>query len=142
MSNVATFSPSEIVIVFADNQITGYADGTFVEVERDEDTFTEQVGADGKVARAKNLNRMGIVRLTLQQTSPSNAILSAAQRLDESTGAGVYPVQVKHVKGTTLHGGREAWVRKPAASSYAKELGTREWEIRVADLDMTEGGQL
>jgi hypothetical protein len=46
-----TYDPSMIVASFLGIPISGYADGTFVAVERNNESFTLMVGAGGEAAR-------------------------------------------------------------------------------------------
>lgn len=135
-----TYDPAQVVFTFAGNLITGFAEGSFVEVSRDEDAFTKHVGSDGEVARTRNRNRAGSVKVTLMQTSESNDLLSAQAALDEAAGTGVGSLQVKDLGGTTLHDSPNAWIRKVANTTFAKEAGTREWVIDCDNLSMTVGG--
>jgi Protein of unknown function (DUF3277) len=136
----ALYDPAQILMTFNGIPIVGYADGTFVEVERNEDSFTLLVGADGKGVRSRNQNRSGRIRFTLLQVSPSNDVLSQAAQADEVAGAGVGACQVKDNFGSTVVHAPNAWVLKPATVSFAKEAGTREWEIETDYLTMTVGG--
>ena len=54
---VSTYNPDEVAIVFAGIPISGFADGTFLSVEQNEDSFTMQVGTDGEACRSKSNNR-------------------------------------------------------------------------------------
>lgn len=141
-SQTKLYSPDQVCVVFGAERLSGFADGTFVKVERNEDTFQTKVGADGEVTRTRNLNRTGIITVTLLQTSASNAALAALAAADELSpnGVSVLPVLVKDLNGNSLHHAAEAWVKKPAAGEYGKEVTTREWVIEAAVLQTFEGG--
>lgn len=131
-----TLDPKKVIISFLGNIITGFADGEFITVERDADAFTKYVGADGQVARARNNNKSATVTITLAQGSPSNAVLSAAARLDELAGTGVGEFLMKDLGGATMWRAPNSWIRKLPATPMGKEIGTRQW---VIDLDSAEG---
>jgi hypothetical protein len=137
-----TYDPSKVLFTLGGVLITGYADGTFLKVSRDEDSFTKQVGSGGEVARSANKNKSGSIALTLMQSSPSNDYLSGLVTVDELAGTGVVTAQVKDANGTSLHLAPEAWVKKPTDSEYAKETGSREWLIDCAQLVPFAGGVL
>jgi hypothetical protein len=139
-----THDPASVVFTLGGNLITGFMPGTYLTVERDEDTWTLNVGADGEVARVRNRNKAGRITLTLMQTSQSNAILSALAAQDEAApgGAPAGAAVVKDLLGTTLLGGDQAYVLKPAASSFGKELEGREWIVVVPKLEGVVGGSL
>lgn len=135
-----TYSPKKVAVIVAGYIINGYADGTFVNVERAADTFTKVVGADGEVGRVHSADRSGKITITLQQTSESNDVLSALQQADELTLSGKFPVAVKDNNGTSLYVAGDAWVMKPVNSEYASTMSTREWTIECADLIPFSGG--
>lgn len=137
---VKTYAASEIQINFAGQNLRGLADGSFVRIERREDTFALAVGADGESARSQSANASGSVTITLMQTSVSNDVLSGLQKLDELTGKGMAPLFVKDARGRTVCISQEAWVKKPANVEYGKEVGNREWTIECGNLQMFVGG--
>lgn len=137
-----TYDPGLVVIQFGPYLITGTADGTFVKASRNEDTFKTYVGADGTPARSRSRNKSGSVELTLAQTSPSNDALGAAHLADELLGAGVYPLMIKDLNGTTLVAAAEAWVTKPADVEEGKEVGNRAWKLETGSLNIWSGGNI
>lgn len=137
-----TYDPGRVIISLFGANITGFADGTFIKIERNSDTFVKTVGADGKVARARQRDRSARITLTLLQTSPSNDVLSAAAEADEIAGTGVGTFLMTDLNGTTEASAPNAWVAKPAAIEDGKEVGEREWMIDVDELDQNIGGQL
>ena len=139
---VRTYDANKVVVVFGANILTGFADGSFLTVERSEDSFTVYVGSSGEVARSRSNNKTGTSTLKLMQTSLSNDILSAYMVADELSGQGIVPFQVKDLQGTTLVLAKESWVLKPADAEFARETGEREWKIQHAELEVFIGGVL
>jgi hypothetical protein len=142
MADLHTYDPLQIVVIFRGIQISGYADGTFVKVERSEDTWSDQVGADGEMTRVRSRNRSGLITVTLVAGSPTNQLLAAVQQEDENFSTGVGSVMVKDLNGLDLHTGESAWLVKPPDAEYKKEAGEREWRIRVKDLKSNSGGSV
>lgn len=142
MATFKNYDPDGVLVVFNKIPVFGFAPGTFVRVERDEDTFSEVAGAGGDVVRIRNRNRMGTVTITLLQSSPSNDLLSANMVADEATGVAYGEVMVKELNGTTVAGGANAWVKKPPGIEFGAEASNREWVIKVADLGIFVGGEL
>ena len=134
------YDPGRHIFTFLGTPIVGYAPGTFIEVERNEDAMTLEVGTDGHGVRTRNSNKSGVFRLTLQQGSPSNDVLMAAAQADELTGTGVGPSFMKDASGRSTALAPNSWVRKPAAMGFAKEHGSRVWEIETDNLDLFVGG--
>ncbi len=135
-----TYDPDLISVVVGGYTLSGFADGTFVTVERDEDTWILSIGADGEGARAKSNNRSGTITITLMQSSDSNKILSDLATADELSNSGVFALLIKDSSGASLYSAETAWIQKPAASEFARELGTREWTIRTDNLIVYVGG--
>lgn len=128
-TEVKTYSPDQVKILFGPAIIGGVADGTFIVIEQMTDGVTSEAGAYGDVARAMSLDPRHTITLTLQQTSLSNDVLSAAYKLDKvSGGNGAVPMTVTDLRGTTMFGGT-AWVRKMANKTFSKGTESSEWTI-------------
>lgn len=137
---VRTYDPANVLVLIGGIPMSGFADGTFVMVTRDEDAFTKVSGADGETSRAKSNNRSGELTLTLMQTSMSNDILSGFALLDEVSNAGIVPILVKEIGTLTILMSGEGWIRKFPDASYSKDIENREWVFDLASLNMFEGG--
>lgn len=135
-----TYDSSKLSIVINGIPIDGFADGTVVTVERDEDSFTKMVGTDGEVTRSKTNNKSGSVTLTLTQSSKSNRDLTGIFVLDEKTGNGVGPFLMKYKNGLSLYSAENCWIRKPPSAEWGREATNREWIIDVDALNIFEGG--
>jgi hypothetical protein len=136
------YDPQSVIVVFGDHRIEGFAENSMVTVERNEDTFALKVGVDGEGTRVRSANRSGRVKVVLMQTSESNRVLSGIQVADEKSpiGAGIRPLMTKDAMGHSMHFAKEAWIVKPTAAEYGKEVGEREWEFESADMENFEGG--
>lgn len=137
---VRTYDPKQVAINIGGAPMQGFADGTFLNVERENDAFQKVVGADGVVSRAKSNDRSGLATLTLVQTSPSNDLLSALAVADELQNAGVVPITVKDLEGRTTYFAGTGWIRKMADSEFSNEITNREWAIDLAEVDVFIGG--
>ena len=138
--SVKTYDPKEVAVIVGGQIIDGYADGTFVTVERSEDSFSLQMGTDGEGTRSKSNNKSGKITIVLRQGAPSNAILSAFIQSDELNGSGIVPVLVKDNSGSSLYAAETAWVMKPASSEFGRESGSREYVLETDRLVMFTGG--
>lgn len=137
---VKTYDPKQVILIVGGFQITGYAEGTFVNIARREDAFTLHVGSDGEGVRSKSNNRSGTVTFHLLQSSHSNDILSAFAKADELTNAGIFPLMVKDGSGSSLYMAQSAWIKKIADSEFGKEAGAREWGLETDNLEAFVGG--
>jgi hypothetical protein len=138
---IKNYDPKKIAVIMNGQPVTGFADGTFVKVEMNEDAFMLVVGADGETTRVKNANQSGKITITLLGSSASNDALSALAVTDRLTGTGTFTALVKDARGTSLHAAATAWVEKMPSSEFAKESpGHREWVIATDELIMFAGG--
>lgn len=128
---VSTYSPGEVALSIGGNLITGFADGTFITMEREVDAMTKVVGADGEVSRARSANFSGMITLTLLQTSDSNRILGGYLLDDEADGSGVFDVLLVDNLSNKMFAA-EGWIRKGPNEEYAAEITNREWVIDLA----------
>jgi hypothetical protein len=137
--SVRTYDPKSVVVTIGGVPMSGYADGTFLNVDRDENAFTKVTGADGTSTRVKSNNRSGSMTLTLKQSSPSNDVLSGFASLDELSNTGVVPILIKDLSGNSLFFSATGWVQKFPSSEFGKEINNREWVLDLVDVDMFVG---
>lgn len=135
-----TYDPAAVLPSFLGGVLTGFADGTFISAERNEDGFTLMVGASGEAARAQSRNRSGKVTFTVMSTSQTNDFLSAIAAADELLGTGVGEFQMVELGGTTLLHASNAWISKLPKVERGKEISTVEWVIECEDLQIYAGG--
>jgi hypothetical protein len=140
--SVRTYDAAQVVLTVNGVAIGGYADGTFISVEREEQSFTKVVGADGTTSRAKSNNRSGSLTVTLKQTSPSNDVLSALLQQDELTNDAVVPVLIKDNSGESRLFSATGWVQGLPTVEYAKEISNREWILDLADIEFAVAGNV
>jgi hypothetical protein len=136
---ILTYDPKLVNATLGGIVILGYADGKFIEIERNTDTFELTVGASGETARTQSNNRGAKATFTLLQSSISNDNLSSLAQLDELTAAGVGAFSVGD-SGTTYVHAPNAWIKKFPKIERGKELSTVEWVIECDSLDVFAGG--
>jgi hypothetical protein len=139
---LGTYYPDQVALIACGILVSGYASGTFITVERTEDSFKLQKGADGEGVRTRTNNRSGTITFTLLQSSLTNILLSALMTLDETSagGDGILPSLLKDNSGTTLAKAEESWLTKPSNIEYADDGTNREWVITCNALDTVVGG--
>ena len=140
--SLGVYDSKQVSVTFGPILITGYADGTFISVEQNEDSFSLLVGADGDACRSKSNNRSARVTLTILQSSPANDLLSALHNEDvlSPSGDGVQPLMVKDNSGRTICAAERAWIVKPPTTEYAVESGSREWLFETDNMLHNVGG--
>ena len=137
---VSTFNPKDVIIVVGGVPISGYADGTFLEITQDVQQFTKTTGADGYTTRVKSNNYGATATITLAQSSPSNDVLSALAAADRLTSTGVFPILIKDMSGSTIIFAGTAWIQQIPDATFGNEINTRAWVIEMAEADTFLGG--
>lgn len=137
--SVRTYDPKQVIVTINAVPISGFSDGTFLEIDRSEPTWNTVVGADGLVTRGKTNNFTGTVTLTLKQSSPSNDVLSGLMAIDEATNAGVFPILVKDLSGNSIYFGGRCWVTQYANSTFGKDINDRQWTLMMDEADIFVG---
>lgn len=138
--SVKTYNAADVSLIFAGVPIEGFADGTFVTVARNNQSWNMQIGSDGEGLRAKSNDKGGTVTITLMQSSLSNDALSALSILDEASGDGVGPFLLKDNSGRSICSAQTAWIQKPTDVEMAREASTREWVLETDLLTIFAGG--
>lgn len=144
MSDTKVYDPDQISIAAIGIPIVGgFAEGSMVDIEMDEDYFVEVVGTGGDVTRSKKLNRMGTITVRLLQSADSNNAFSALLNLDAASpnGAGIGPTEVKDLAGTSLYYFDKSWIAGPPKKvSFDAQDTVREWRIRGKLKARVDGG--
>lgn len=134
------YNPADVSVIIGSHIVSGFADGTFIGIERNNDAFTRVAGADGENARSKSNDKSGRLTLTLLQTSQSNEVLSGFAAADEASNGGTFPFLIKDNNGNSLYAAEVSWVVKYPAVEYGKEISNREWVIETGELIPFVGG--
>jgi hypothetical protein len=137
-----TYVPEQVVIYLGGVLAEGFADGEFCTVEQMSPAFNDVVGTDGEVARSPSGDRRLKVIVKLLQTSQTNKRYSALLNTDLNApnGNGVGSFLMQDLSGATIARGDQAWLVSQPNNSMDRTAKAREWEIRVAVGERTEGG--
>ena len=149
MSNpiLTAYSPDLVIVSFNGITINGYADGTFIELERNEHVFSEKVGSLGDVVRSKNKNKSGKATITLLAQAPVNDLLQSLVIEDEDSDDPIGdqligPFLVKDLAGLTVCETHTAWISHHPKFERAKESGHVVWQFAFANLKVKVGGNV
>ena len=134
-SVVNDYDPMKVSVLINYVPVTGFADGTFVSITRNNQTWTTVSGASGEVVRSKTNDKTGIIEITLMQSSAFNATLKGYMLADEATNAGKFTIQIiDNNTGKEIIGATEGWCQQPPQIEYGKEQSERQWTIEVGKL--------
>lgn len=134
MGEFNILDPNEVSCAFVGVPVVGgFADGTMVTVEMDDDAFGDKVGAMGDVTRFKKNNPMATITVRLMQTSKYNTVFSTLHALDQAApnGAGVGPSSIKDLAGTSLYFFSKSWVAKAPTVNRGTDDNPMEWKFRA-----------
>ena len=136
----ASYDPKQVQVIVDGNPITGFADGTFVEVEFDEQQWNKVTGADGLTSRSKTNNYAGTIVITLLATASGNDILSALWNRDRRNNTGVFNALIKDATGRTVWSSGQTWIQQMPTQGFSKDTEERSWVLDCANLAGHAGG--
>ena len=136
----AQYDPALVILIVGGSPMSGYADGTFLEVAFDEQQWNKVTGADGLTQRSKTNNFAGSITLTLLNSAASNDVLSALWAQDRNSSTGAVPVLMKDLSGRTLWQAQHGWVQQMPNQGFSKNAENREWVIDCDALSGAMGG--
>lgn len=131
----STYSPSDVSFkLYGIFEITGFAAGSFISIQKQGSRFSTAVGAQGNVARVHNSNDVYQVTLSLAQSSFWNQILTAIHELDEASLVGKFPIMISDGSGDSLFISSTAWIDNVPNVSYSEGMETRDWSFTCSDM--------
>ena len=125
-----SYDPQDVNVIVDGTIITGFAEGTMVTAEKDEDDFSVTYGAQGDYSVAESHNTLGTITLTLQHTSPSLPFLRSLRNR-----RAVFPIYVTDANDDSevKVGGSEARILTARGIERGNEISETEVEIKVFD---------
>ena len=152
---VATYSPSDVSVVYGLKHLTGFMEGSFINIKRETALFSHQRSMDGKVALSMQRFSTYTVTLTLAQTSDSNQFLHSLQKLMmksltklDSTSpfsglsslSGIkttvsnviskLPFIIRDGSGNSVFFARDVWLDTEPDVVYSAGMEGRQWTIK------------
>ena len=138
---VWTISPENVrVLVGGVYEITGFPQGTFVNIRKNVPSFTLVRTADGQIARTYRKDNSFIVDLTIVQASPSNDILSKLIVADQFTKNAFFPLFIKDDSGRDIFFSTASWIETYPRVSYSDNVEVRNWTIQCGEAFIHVGG--
>lgn len=149
-NQIGNYSPDDFTIILSKgdfvHKITGFADGSFVSMERIVPTseFFQGVG-DNSYGRVKRRVTAMNVTVSLHQYSPSNYVLQKLQDADAAdpqSNEWVFNCTMKDLSGQTVLSTSNAVIAAPATATFSSTTETRDWNIYMFGSDLTLGGNM
>ncbi|MNF76582.1 hypothetical protein D3C85_173480 [compost metagenome] len=146
---IGNYAPDDFTIVLSKgdfiHRITGFADGTFVSMDRLVPTSEPYQGAgDNSQGRVKRRITSMNVTITLSQYSPSNSVLQQLQLADANTPGNewVFAVTMRDLSGQTVASTNSAIIQAPPTAAFSTTTETRDWNIYMFGSDLFIGGNM
>jgi hypothetical protein len=137
------YAPDDVTFTVGTQPAVGVHKGSFLEMDRFEDTGKLDIGSDGEATMVVNPNQSGYFKVTLQQSSPTNdyytTLFQALQA--KNTAVGVVPIRLSDKNGTTRGSCVQGFVQKPTKVVFADGAEGREWTFITGYLITTPGSQ-
>jgi hypothetical protein len=131
-----TFNPAEVQLQIDGALISGFGDGTFITVAKDDnELWSVHTGAHGEVSRTRKNKPYGTITFTLKRTSPSHAALNTLK----FSGA-VFIASVKDSSTNYFASAQQAWIMNDPDDEFAEEEAMVEWIVGCADLRKAQLG--
>ena len=127
MANISKYNAKDCVITVGGVYITGLGED-MVTCEKDEDSVSPVVGAQGDVVVNEVNNDLGTITVTVQGTSPQKKYL-----LDLAKSKKMVSIWVTNKSINEKVGGTKAMIKKTPSLEQGAELADREFEFAVFD---------
>lgn len=149
-SFIGNYSPDDFSIILSKgdfvHKVTGFAEGTFISMERLTPTSTPYQGiGDNPFARTKRRHTSMDITVTLHSASPSNFVfqkLLDADAADPMSNEWVFSCTMKDLSGQTVLSSAQAIIMAPATADFSDAIETRDWSIFMFGSNLQIGGNM
>ena len=129
---ITTYNPRKVTMACGNHIVTGFADDSMISVEPAGDGTSAVVGADGEIVRSIDPSTLYNVKITLEQTSRTNAYLKNMYEKDKAEGTGTFSINIADIMGNEKFASPVAWVQKMATWQRGKTQQNVEWNFQAA----------
>lgn len=141
MNTLFTYVPSEVNCIVGSIPVSGFETGTFIEINKVEDSWSAKSGIGGDAIRILKVDKLYTVTLTLHYGSASNDYLSGLATADVLVpGSGLVPISIDDGLGRTTFVSSEAWVQTTATTGFSDAADPRKWVIQVYNPEYVVAG--
>jgi hypothetical protein len=141
------YSPGDIAVVITRDDglahvIGGYMEDSMISIEPNQDAFEKFTSADNRSTLIAKADNSGTIVLTLNQTSPSNDVLTALHEEFKQTkrASKLFTVTVKDNNGRSLYVSPQAFIGRLPIAAFSNTMQPREWTLLCHDLSSKAGG--
>ena len=140
MATIFNYIPEDVHVVVAGIlNADGFADGSFINVTKDDAPYRSRTTADGKTVRIYRNSQTYTVDLTFHIGSTSNDFLTKLWQLDEVTQRGKFPILIKDGSGTDLFFSATSWIEGLPSLTKSVSVDTRTWRIKCSSAGVNFG---
>ena len=141
MATLFSYCPESVQCLIAGFiPITGFVDGTFISVDKDEMPYSSVRMPDGTIARKYNNGQTYTITITLHNGAETNSLLTKMWQVDEITQRGKFPLLIKDQSGSDLLFSTESWIAGIPSLTKSNAVDSRVWVIKSAYADINIGG--
>lgn len=147
---LTSYSFGLVTVTWGAILMDGFQAGEGVTITQNADSYSLEVGIDGRATRSQILDRSAQVTINLAQSSAANDLLSAAYNLGVNLvnaagvpvglGADIAPLMIRDLSGRALFTAAEAWIARAPDVSFDQPSTVRAWRIDCASLQRFDGG--
>lgn len=137
---IKKYNPKKVTGSWKGIEFLGYMDGTFIEVEYEEDAVTPHVGNGGDVTFVLNANQLAKATITIIQGSDTNDDLTAQVPNADANRLPRGDFQIEDLNGTTLVNSKDAVISKTAPIEFGKNVTARKWIFLLPKARIVAGG--
>lgn len=135
------YSFSNTIVLLNGFEVTEWDEGDdVINIERRVDSAIDVMSADGVMSVALSADKSGVFSYRLQQTSPTNLILTNLLNSQENGAFVPIFTQFKDTGGVDLASGTQGYIRKGPPVTRGAGLNGQLWEVVVERLDLLLGG--
>ena len=141
MTTLFNYCPESVQCLIAGFiPITGFVDGTFISVDKDEMPYSSVRMPDGTIARKYNNSQTYTITITLHNGAETNNLLTKMWQVDELTQIGKFSLLIKDQSGSDLLFSTESWIEGIPSLTKSNAIDSRVWVIKSAFATINVGG--
>ena len=130
MSEVFTYSPSDVSLLLSDYRVTGFES---IKVSRNSPPFSMIKGIRGQNTRVRNKDTSCTITVELLQTAIANDVLSELINLDLQNNAMRISLSLTDGNGNAKIQSENAYIETFPEASFSNDIETRRWTIACLD---------